>query len=1335
MRRRTKILLWTAAAMLALVAAAGVAGLWIARSQWFAGKVRERIVYEIQNATGGRAEIGSFRFDWKTLTAEVSPLVLHGTEPAGQPPFLRVRSVRVGLRIVSALKRDVDIALLALDRPEVHITVARDGSSNIPSPKTPRQSKTTLVEDLLRLKVRRFAVTQGLVEYNDRLIPLEASGEDLNAHVVFDSAGPRYRGELSSRRVHVASQYTLPLDFDLDSAFAVEKGRVRAERIHLATKRSEADVQGVFEFPPAARGELDGRVRLSLSELGRPLRLPIAHQGTAVLDGKATFGFGGDLTYGWKGRLSARGLAYSIRDVALSGIAVDSGVDLTPKRLTLTALTLRALGGAFNGSGSVDDWKRFEVRGDVEDLTVREAARLAIARPLAWEGVIGGPAEVSGVIGPRGVHDLVAKANVLITPGTSGIPVGGHIDAVYSQQNGEVNLADSWVATSATRLDISGTPGETLRVRARSTNLHDVDPVLALFGQTPGSLPVTLQNGQAVFDGQVRGPLNDPEIAGQVSLAQFVVQDRLFNRFNGDLVVNHSQLRLRRLTLDLPALHMEGRLQVELAGWKPGDGAVAAQMNLQSSDLEKLTRETGASIPITGTASGTLRVEGTISRPRAEISVLAEKLRVYEERVDRFVANVRYAPGMVQVGSGHAEQDGARARFSGTFQYQENDWKTGRLQLQVSGEGIRLSAIRHIQELSAGLDGRLDAKVSASGRLVKGAFQPAALDSQVSVRGLVVDHRKFGDVSLSTVTKGATLEAHAGASLGKARLEGKGAWQLQGDYPGSASVQLSPVTLATLRQLGLLGSSTSELPFQGFVEGGATVSFPLLKPATLDGEVTLQTLQINPSPSRTLRLGTQAQDVALRNAKPIVLRFSSKRVRIESAQFTARDTSLEATGGVELQPKLALDLTVRGGINLAILQLLNPDLLAQGSATVHAAVGGAPDDPQVNGRMELKNASLYISDLPNGVDNANGVILFDKSRATIEKLTAQTGGGQLRFSGFIGFTGSALLYRVQAQADQVRVRYPEDVSVTLNALLNLTGTSENSLLSGVITVTRASFQPRTDLGQLLSQSARPTPAPSAPSEYLRGMQFDVRIESGPDLEVQTSLTRDLQTEAELRLRGTPLRPVLFGDVSINEGEVQVFGNRYTINRADIRFFNPVKIEPVFDVDLETKARGITVNISFSGTLNKLNVSYRSDPPLQTREIIALLAMGRAPDTTSGLASSQITSQSNFLQSGTNSLLGQAVSAQLSSRLQRFFGVSRLKIDPDLTGVENLPQARLTLEQPVSKDIRLTYITNLSRTQEQVVRVEWDLNRQWSVVAVRDVNGVFTVDFAFRRRFK
>jgi len=224
----------------------------------------------------------------------------------------------------------------------------------------------------------------------------------------------------------------------------------------------------------------------------------------------------------------------------------------------------------------------------------------------------------------------------------------------------------------------------------------------------------------------------------------------------------------------------------------------------------------------------------------------------------------------------------------------------------------------------------------------------------------------------------------------------------------------------------------------------------------------------------------------------------------------------------------------------------------------------------------------------------------------------------------------------------------------------------------------------------------------------------------------------VEAEINLRLRGTPDHPVLLGSLSANQGDIQAFGERYTINRGEISFLNSVKIEPALDLDLETRARGVTVDITISGTFSKLNIAYRSDPPLQPSEIIALLAVGRAPDSTTTTLRTNDTSN---LQSGANSLLGAAVTSPVTDRLSKLFGITNIKIDPLVQGITNTPQTRLTLEQQISRDITITYITSLSQTSEQIFRFEWALSRQFSVVALRDDNGEFGIDFQYKKQFK
>jgi translocation and assembly module TamB len=279
---------------------------------------------------------------------------------------------------------------------------------------------------------------------------------------------------------------------------------------------------------------------------------------------------------------------------------------------------------------------------------------------------------------------------------------------------------------------------------------------------------------------------------------------------------------------------------------------------------------------------------------------------------------------------------------------------------------------------------------------------------------------------------------------------------------------------------------------------------------------------------------------------------------------------------------------------------------------------------------------------------------------------------------------------------------------------------------------RTGFNPQSDFSSLIAKSAEPVRTPSARTGFLGGLTFDVQINTDPNIEFQSSLTQDIQVEAHLNLRGTPTNPAVVGRVNITQGQVLFYGTRYTINQGSIAFYNPLKIEPILDIDLETKARGIDVTLSVNGPLNKLNLTPRSDPPLQFNEIVALLATGRTPTSDPTLLAQQSTAPQSWEQMGASALLGQAIASPVAGRLQRFFGVSKLRIDPTLRGVETNPQ--ITLEQQITADLTFTYITNVTSSNPQVIRMEWALSKQWSVVALREENGVFGLDFLFKKRF-
>jgi translocation and assembly module TamB len=317
----------------------------------------------------------------------------------------------------------------------------------------------------------------------------------------------------------------------------------------------------------------------------------------------------------------------------------------------------------------------------------------------------------------------------------------------------------------------------------------------------------------------------------------------------------------------------------------------------------------------------------------------------------------------------------------------------------------------------------------------------------------------------------------------------------------------------------------------------------------------------------------------------------------------------------------------------------------------------------------------------------------------------------------------------------VRVRVQQGVSVVIGTDLRLTGTTQNSNVTGTVTVDEVTWNPQSDIGSILTRAAPPVQSPSTPSPLLDNMKLDIRVRTS-GLAVQASLAQNLRADADLHVRGTASEPGILGRVTINEGQLVFFGSTYTVDNGTISFYNPVRIEPVLDINLETQAKGVDVNLRVTGPIDNMNLSYTSNPPLQFQEIVTLLASGKTPTSDPTLLASQPQQPAqSFQQMGESAILSKALADPVSSRLERVFGVSQFKIDPSFAAGSGTPTARLTLQQQISSNLTFTYTSALDDPNGQIIKIEWSFNPQWAAVANRDQNGIFSINFFYKRQFR
>jgi len=633
-------------------------------------------------------------------------------------------------------------------------------------------------------------------------------------------------------------------------------------------------------------------------------------------------------------------------------------------------------------------------------------------------------------------------------------------------------------------------------------------------------------------------------------------------------------------------------------------------------------------------------------------------------------------------------------------------------EFNLAGNSIALETIPEIQTTALPVAGQFDFSIQGSGPLLapagNGTFQ---------LRNLKLGSEVQGDFAGKLTADGQWLTLGIQSQSNHGALAGDFGMAFSPGHPLSGNIQvrqfdLDPLIIAGLHLRDLTGHSS--------VDGQFNVAGSLADPNSIRVAADLSSVVFD------------YEFVKLQNDGPIRLAYRRNEVSIEEAHLRGTDTDLHFSGSARFDRDRPLNLALDGAFNLRLAAGLLPGLDARGAAAVKTSVTGTMSNPNIIGRIALQDASAVYDDFPTGLSQVTGEIVFDRNQAVFDQVTAEAGGGSLTLSGSVSYGQGPLRYQMDAVAPRVRVRYPEGLSWLTGGTLHLAGTADGAVLSGSVEVQRLLFAPNVDMATLLSASQNSVHGPATTSDYLRHLQFDVEAHTAPSAVMEWSGAR-VEMEGTMRLRGSWEQPILLGDIHLLNGEMNFRGNKYQLSRGDIVFSNPFRLDPVLNVEATTTISQYEITLDFTGPSSNLALAYRSDPPLPDSDIIALLALG-STGTESALRSSSAQTTQGY---GATALLSEAISSQLGGRIERLFGISRFRVDPFLAGTatEQNAAARVTIEEQITRGLTVTYSTNAASNQQQVIQVEYAVRRDISIIALRDINGTFSLSVEFKKHFK
>ena len=1278
--------------------------------------------------------IGSLTLRLLRGRVELNDFAVDGLQP-GDRPFFSAKRLSLSLDWTRALARRPEFIITSVEMTDWQMLVekfkGRDSFPRLPSPGPPTGRPSRFTTTLRSLRAWR-----GHFIYEDHELPWSVDAPNIDINI---TNRPNYNGTASFTGGMVAIQQYVPMWTNFKTRFSIEKSLIVLSGIEIETDGGHTVGSGVVDAAhwPEQTYQLQTRLQFP-----RMRELFFAKESWVLSgDGDFTgtfhlFNGGHDLAGTFKSDVAG---LYDYRFPSLNG-----SLHWTRNRFDVTDAGAKFMGGdarfAFAiaplGAQTRPD-ARFEASYQNLDLArlsdfyrlpgLRMAGRGTGSNLLEWPlGRFGehtgegrfvatppdGVATMTGSLPAAGEADLDPGPS----PGGRAAPprLTGHepVAAEVSYRFGPevVELGPSRFATERTHVSFAGTTawgGESaIQFHVTSGDWQESDQVLAAimtdFGAPTG--PVAF-GGRGEFDGRMTGPFRRPRVEGLFSGDGLWAWDTLWGNGAAQIVVENSYVTVTDGTIR----HGDSEIRAEglfSLGYPRRDQGeeINARIRVAGRDLTSLRHAFDLDDwPVTGQLTGEFHLAGAYQAPVGFGAMTIDDGLAYAETFEKATASLRFdgvgvrLDGITLVKTIGTVTGTAFVGWDGTYSFNADG---SRIPVE------RTTAFAFPRAQPSGL-----IEFTASG---SSTFAAPRYDVRFRMNDVYVVAEPVGQVTGTLALRGKEISGEFEVASPRLALTGTGRIGLDPDSIADLTFRFHDSSLDPYVRLfvpQLMPYTTAVASGSLHVTGVLTDVNHLVADATVD------------------RVEMRLFDYAIRNAQPIKLALDQQVVKIEDLQLVGDDTRLTVGGAIALGDE-RIAVHAAGDANLGILQGFFSDVRGAGRAALTASVDGPLYQPVFTGSATITDGRIRHFSLPNALDAINGTIRFDSRGVTLDDVVATMGGGRVQFGGRIGLEGYLPGdLNVSVRGEDMHLRYPAGVRSTVDADLSVRGNVKTPTLAGSVTVKSAAWTRRIDpTGGLLEFGGRgsasagvaPAPPPTVP------VRFDIEVHVPSTLRVENNLAR-LVARAELQLRGTYERPLLFGRAEVERGEVTFEGRRYLVTHGNIDFTNPSRIEPFFDVEAETRVRvpGQTyqVTVRAVGTMERLRPDLSSDPPLPTADVLALLFSDARRDQ-NGPGNAELRAlqnpnelQRDILTARATQMLANPVSSEVGRVVEQTFGVDAFQLTPSLldpyTQSSNRvnPSARVTIGKRISERAYFTFSRSLSSSSaDQILLLEYRRNR-------------------------
>ncbi len=412
-------------------------------------------------------------------------------------------------------------------------------------------------------------------------------------------------------------------------------------------------------------------------------------------------------------------------------------------------------------------------------------------------------------------------------------------------------------------------------------------------------------------------------------------------------------------------------------------------------------------------------------------------------------------------------------------------------------------------------------------------------------------------------------------------------------------------------------------------------------------------------------------------------------------------------------------------ITLSSFHTLFPDLnWLYASVSGQTSIEGSLKHPDLKGELNVDNISIYMPLLKNQWTDGKAKIHLHNHTILLDTLyISNSKKGNLQAKGELNLKDNQWKYDLDAIAANIILEKEKSFLFHLkNAVFNAHGNIKSGNITGQISMDESKWMEDLDTKKFIPFFQQVEVPGQSPPDWMNAVALNIRCADCNNLWVDNNIAK-IHINTNMELGGTLARPVILGNLRVEEGYAFYLDRKFSIETGILNFGNPYQIQP--DMDVIAKARldawetlsqkSYDITLAMNGSLDKPQMTLSSVPLLASPDIVSLLTLGATRDELSMSGNSGLgLSFTDVLQDRAVMYSGQRLTRMASSKLTMWSGLDQITVNGNLLAIGKTWSPRVLASKKINDRLQIIYSTEIGHANEQSIRLDYKLNKKWSI---------------------